>query len=457
VTCAPGTPLRSALETLQAQGVGAIVVVEDERPLGIFTVRDLISRVLLPGLDLETPVGRVMTPSPAALAPANHAFEAALLMAQGGFRHVLVVEDGRLAGVLSERDLFALQRVGVAGIATRIQHARDLEGLQAAAEDIRLLAHNLSLQGATAEQLTRLISKLNDLLTARIIELERRRHRAADAQVFCWLALGSEGRLEQTLNTDQDNGIIFEPREGQTADEARGALLPFAQAVNNALAACGFPLCKGGVMAGNPQWCLSLEEWQATFGDWVFRGDGPVLLNASIFFDFRPLMGEARLATALRNWLNEHVRGHRQFLRLMVQNALGNRPPLGLVRDFVVDGSGDEAHTIEMKLHGTMPFVDAARIFALAAGVDETGTAPRLRAAGTVWKLDPQEVAAWVDSFFYIQQLRLRLHQAQIAGHQPLGNRLDPETLSAVERQALKECFRQAKKLQSRMESFFQF
>ena len=104
-----------------------------------------------------------------------------------------------------------------------------------------------------------------------------------------------------------------------------------------------------------------------------------------------------------------------------------------------------------------MPFVDAARIFALAAGVDETGTAPRLRAAGTVWKLDPQEVAAWVDSFFYIQQLRLRLPRRQIAGHQPLGNRLDPETLSAVERQALKECFRQAKKLQSRMESFFQF
>ncbi|HNQ04227.1 MAG TPA: DUF294 nucleotidyltransferase-like domain-containing protein [Thiobacillaceae bacterium] len=457
VTCAPDTPLRAALEIIQTQGISAIVVAQDGHPLGIFSVRDLIGRVLLPGLDLGVPVRQVMTASPAALAPSDHAFEAAVLMARGDFRHVLVVQNGQLMGVLSERDLFALQRVGVTGIASRIQHARGLEPLRAAAGDIRSLAHNLSLQGATAEQLTHLISKLNDLLTARIIELERARQPAADAQVFCWLALGSEGRLEQTLHTDQDNGILFEPCPGQTAEAARAALLPFARAVNEALAACGFPLCKGGVMASNPKWCLSLEEWQDTFGDWIFRGDAPVLLNASIFFDFRPLTGETRLARALRQWLHEHVRQHRQFLRLMTQNALGNRPPLGLIRDFVVDGSGDETGTIDLKLRGTMPFVDAARIFALAAGVEETGTAARLRAAGTTWKLDPREVAAWVDGFFHIQHLRLRLHQEQITRQQPFSNRLDPTTLSAVERQTLKASLRQAKKLRARMESFFQF
>ncbi len=457
VTCSPDTPLRAALEILKNQGVSAIVISEDGRPQGIFSVRDLIARVLLPGLSLEVPIQQVMTPSPAALAPTDHAFEAALLMAQGNFRHVLVVADGRLLGVLSERDLFALQRVGVTGIVSRIHHATSLPPLQAAAEDIRRLAHNLSLQGATAEQLTRLISKLNDLLTRRIIELELQRHPQAQAQVFCWLALGSEGRLEQTLYTDQDNGLIFELPPGQSAEAARASLLPFARVVNEALAACGFPLCKGEVMASNPKWCLSLEEWQGTFGDWIFRGDAPVLLNASIFFDFRPLMGETRLATALRSWLHEHVREHRQFLRLMVQNALGNRPPLGLIRDFVVDGSGDDAHTIELKLRGAMPFVDAARIFALATGMEETGTAARLLAAGRVWKLDEREVAAWVDGFFHIQQLRLRLHQEQISQQRPFSNRLDPRTLSAVERQTLKASFQQAKRLQSRMESFFQF
>ncbi|MEW5771311.1 MAG: DUF294 nucleotidyltransferase-like domain-containing protein [Pseudomonadota bacterium] len=457
VSCAPDTPLGEALRTMRGEGIGSIVVADQGRPLGIFTVHDLIDRVVLPGTTLDTPMHRLMTPEPKSLAADAHAFEAALLMAEGGIHHVLLVDEGRVVGMVSEKDLFARQRVGVARIATHIRSAGELGTLQAAAADIRQLARNLLLQGVAAEQLTQLISKLNDLLATRIIELEQARHPQLAGLAFCWLALGSEGRLEQTLLTDQDNGLIFLPRDGQTPEATRAELLPFAQAVNEALAACGFPLCKGGIMAGNPQWCLSLEEWQATFGDWIFRGDAPVLLNASIFFDFRPLAGDAALADSLRAWLNARIRDNRQFLRHMVRNALGNRPPLGWMRDFVVDGSGEEAHTIELKLHGATPFVDAARIFALAAGVGETGTAARLRGAGAAWKLDTQEVEAWVDGFHTIQRLRLRVHQAQLAAGHPLGNRLDPASLTAVEHQALKESFRQAKRLQARMESFFQF
>ena len=179
----------------------------------------------------------------------------------------------------------------------------------------------------------------------------------------CWLALGSEGRFEQTLNTDQDNGIIFSPPDGTSADEVRQTLLPLAQRINDALDACGFPLCKGNIMASNPKWCLSLDEWKDTFADWIHRGDAPVLLNATIFFDFRPLFGKQELAHELRAWLNAKIKDNRLFLKHMVQNALGNRPPLGLVRDFVVDGG-----TLDLKLNGIAPFVDAARIFGACGG-----------------------------------------------------------------------------------------
>jgi CBS domain-containing protein len=210
-------------------------------------------------------------------------------------------------------------------------------------------------------------------------------------------------------------------------------------------------------MASNPKWCLALEEWKTTFGDWIFRGDAPVLLNASIFFDFRALAGDMRLAEDLRGWLHEHVKEHRMFLRQMVQNALGNRPPVGLVRDFVVSGEGDEAGTLDLKINGATLFVDAARIFALAAGAESTNTVQRLRAAGETWRLNKQEVEAWVEAFLYIQQMRLGLHQSQIEDGKSLSNRLDPDRLSTVERQGLKEAFRQAKKLQGRLESYFQF
>ncbi len=219
-----------------------------------------------------------------------------------------------------------------------------------------------------AEQLTQFISTFNDLLTVRIIELE---FAASDlgetADGLCWLALGSEGRLEQTLSTDQDNALIFTVPEGMTADQVRAQLLPVARRINESLARCGFPLCRGNVMASNPQWCLSLEEWRGIFLNWIMHGTPEALLHASIFFDFRPLHGAHALAEELRLWLTKIAVDNSLFLRQMAENALRNRPPLGVMRDFVL---GKE-NTLDLKLNGITPFVDAARIFSLATGVNQ--------------------------------------------------------------------------------------
>lgn len=205
-------------------------------------------------------------------------------------------------------------------------------------------------------------------------------------------------------------------------------------------------------MASNPKWCLSMDEWKNTFAGWIHRGDAPVLLNATIFFDFRPLFGRQELAHELRDWLNAKVKDHRLFLKQMVENALGNRPPLGLLHDFVVDGGA-----VDLKLNGITPFVDAARIFALAAGSSETSTIRRLRAAGEAWKLNAADVEAWIEAFLYIQLLRLRLQHEQSERNQALTNRINPDTLNNLDRRILKEAFRQARKLQGVLEKFFSF
>lgn len=457
VACSQDTPVRTALESMRGENVGSILLTgEQGEPVGMFTLKDLLARVALGNCGTDQPMRQVMTPMPFSLPEEATAFEAALAMAQRSIHHVVITRRGRVTGVISEKDLFALQQVGVSRIAATLCAAEDLPTLQQAAMDTRRLARNLMAQGVGAELLTRLVSQLNDHLTQRILYLAFAEAGLEDGG-WCWLALGSEGRFEQTLHTDQDNGLIFAVPPGSHADDLRTAFLATTRRINAWLDACGFPLCKGEIMAMNPKWCLSQEEWQDAFGEWLFRGDAPVLLNASIFFDFRALAGDTRLASALRSWLNGRIKENRRFLRLMTENALGNRPPLGLVRDFVVDGEGGEANTFDLKLHGATPFVDAARIFALAAGVDVTGTVPRLRAAGEIWRLNAQEVEAWVESFLFIQQLRLGLHRTQLEAGRPLGNRLNPEHLSTVERQGLKEAFRQARKLQNRLESFFQF
>lgn len=460
VTCLPDASVREVLQSMHELGIGSMVAVEEEMPVGIFTLHDLLSRVALTRIDLDQPIIEMMSTRLFTLPPQAFAYEAALVMAKEAVRHVLVTDQGKLVGVVSEKDLFTLQRVGLRQISTAIRQAGDLEMLRQCAGDIQYLARNMLAQGVAAEQLTQFISTLNDVLTTRIIELELERARAEPEWLdidFCWLALGSEGRYEQTMNTDQDNGIIFVTPQNMTPAQVRERLLPFAAAINAALDSCGFPLCKGDIMASNPKWCLSLSEWKNRFAQWIARGDAKVLLNASIFFDFRPTFGNHDLARELRHWLNGKVRQNRMFMRKMVENALGNHPPLSLLRNFRVDKKGENQNTLDLKMNGVTPFVDAARIFALASDSTETGTVQRLRGAAKAWRMDQAETETWIESFLYIQLLRLRLQHQQTEKAQVMSNRINPETLNALDQHILKETFRQARMLQDILEKYFSF
>jgi CBS domain-containing protein len=446
VTCAPESSIREALQQMEDHGVGAMVAVDDSTPIGILTLHDVLSRVALAQADLDRPVISIMSRELTTLPPHAPAYEAALAMARQGIRHVLVTDNGRLTGVVSEKDLFSLQRVGLSQISTTIRHAANLTLLKQCARDIQQLARNMLAQGVAAEQLTQIITTLNDLLTTRVIELELQNSPVQNIE-FCWLALGSEGRFEQTLNSDQDNGIIFALKDSEDPTALREVLLPFAKHINLALAECGFPLCGGDVMASNPKWCLSLKEWQDTFDKWIYHGAPMDLLHSTIFFDFRPLYGAVHLGRALRGWLQEAAPKNSRFLHQLAVNALRNRPPLGMMRDFVTG----EDNTIDLKLNGITPFVDAARIFSLAIGGAQTNTVQRLREIAAPLGISRRDIDAYCDAFLYIQLLRLRLHHAQSEDGSSLSNRVDPDTLNNLDRRILKEAFRQVRKLQTKL------
>ncbi|MGH6624376.1 MAG: DUF294 nucleotidyltransferase-like domain-containing protein, partial [Burkholderiaceae bacterium] len=341
--------------------------------VGILTQTDLIGRVILPQVPMAAPVSQVMTRDVFTLDATDTAASASLLMAEHAVRHVPVLQsDGsrrRVAGVVSERDLFALQRMTLRQLATAIRRAGSVAELVAVAADVRRLSHHLVAQGVASAQLTRLISHLNDQLTARLLVLGCEKHAIA-SNTFCWLSFGSEGRSEQTIATDQDNGLLFD-----AAAASRERLLLFANWVNEALAACGFPLCKGNIMARNPAWCLSDAEWSTQFSRWIERGDPEALLSSSIFFDLRPLFGRNELALRLRTEVIAEAQANRRFLKQMADNAGRNRvPTVGRLVDALFD---PVAGRIDLKMNGTVPFVDAARIWALDVGLQETNTSAR--------------------------------------------------------------------------------
>jgi CBS domain-containing protein len=462
ITCRREDSLRDAFSRMHGAHVGSILVTEPdgqggETVVGILTRTDLIGRVILPEVPLATPIGELMSTGVLTLDAQATASDAVLMMAEHSIRHVPVVQTRGAAtqviGVVSERELFTLQRLSVQQLATAIRRATDAEALASVAADIRRLSHHLVAQGVAAAQMTRVISHLNDQLTVRLLTLACDRY-GVDAESFCWLALGSEGRSEQTIATDQDNGIIYQPETARPE-----ALAALAAWVNDALAACGFPLCTGEVMARNPKWLLPAAGWEALFADWIGSGNPDALLNASIFFDFRGLFGNKALAQALRESVTQRAQKNLRFLKQMSDNALRNTPPPApTVFDRLLGEDLGKA-PMDLKLHGTVPFVDAARIWALAAGLAETNTAERLRQLAAAGRLPAEDAAAWIDAFEFCQLLRLRAQhwraEGGAAAHEGNPNLVDPARLSALDRRIVQEAFRQGRRIQQRLELDF--
>jgi CBS domain-containing protein len=457
VSVTPETPLREALETMSRIGIGSMVVTDaDKKPVGIFTRSDLLDRVVLADLPLTAPISQAMSASPFTLEEHATAYDAMLAMATHGIRHVLVTDHaGSLTGVVSERDLFALQRVGLRQIRQTIESAANVESLKQSAADVRQLSFNMLAQGIGAEQLTQFISALNDALTRRVIQLNLDKH-SFDGIDWAWLAFGSEGRDEQTFSTDQDNGIVFLVPEGMDKDALKQRFLDFALDTNKDLDAVGFPLCKGNIMASNPQWCMTLEEWKGQFSKWIRTPEPKALLNATIFFDFRTLFGNGELADSMRRHLLSQASATPVFLQAMARNALEVGPPLGKIRDFVTDLEVDHPGKIDLKKYGSRIFVDVARIYALATGVHNTNSIQRLRLASQRLSPKPEEITAVLDALNFIPLLRLQHQYLEGEPGRQGDNLIDPEKLNELDRRILKESFRQARKIQSRLKLDYQ-
>ena len=448
VTCAPQTPLRQALERMHKKRIGSMLVTDPAgAPVGILTRYDILGRITLAQVPLDAPISQVMVHPVLSLTTENTAQDAALLMSRRGMRHVPVTRDGVAVGMVSERDLFAMQRQSLKNVSTALRAAPDVATLKLIALDMRRLARSLLGQGVQARQLTALISHLNDVLTEQLLKLKAAEH-GVDLDRLCWLCLGSEGRDEQTIATDQDNALIL---PNDTSDESREVIRAFARDVNLALDACGYPLCNGGIMAGEPDCCLTLDEWRERFGHWIAQGSPQDLLNASIYFDFRALAGDKLLAGALRQEVTMSAQRTPRFLKQLALNALTRSVPLNWRGAVDTDHRG----TVDLKLQGTAIFVDAARIYSLAHGVDQTNTRKRLELVGNLLKLADTEYGAWVGGFEFLQILRLRLQlESQVLPDGP--NRIVVAILNDIDKRILRESFRVARQLQQRMQLDYQ-
>jgi CBS domain-containing protein len=452
LTCPPGTLVRQAAGQMRSHRVGSILIVSDGRVVGIVTDTDLRNKIVAEGASADTPIDGIMSAPVYSIGAQTPVFDALMEMSRRRIHHLVVTRDSDpdspLIGTLSDEDIAHAKGMNPAATIKRLEKARSIEELarirtEADGHLLRLYQH-----GIQCEDLTEVITEINDHLTVRLLKLAEEHQRAEhpDQAVdlrWTWLTLGSKGRREMGLTGDQDNALLYEdpsgPEEQAQADKWFGAI---ARRVVMGLAACGFTLCKGGVMATNPKWRQPLAKWKRIFRKWILEPEPKALMHSSIFFDLRPLSGHAELAGELTDDLCDALRSERGVLTFMTHNALIFRPPLSFFRRFVVDRSGEYRNSFDLKLHGLTPVVDMARVLALDAHYfDSSNTFDRLEHVGGHLDGASTIAASASDALRYLHDMRLAHHLNQIEAGEKPDNHINPETLSKTQQQMLRAVF----------------
>lgn len=446
VTCAPNTSAADVARTMSREGVGSVIVLADGRPIGIVTDRDLRRKVVAEARDARATVARDLMSSPLVTVLADaFVLDALVAMTRRGIHHLGVMADGVLRGVVSSSDVLRLELPHPVAVSRAIAGAPSLPALSALAADVTAIVRRLVGAGASAYDVGALVAELNDQLVQRVLDLTTASLAAAADHPpvpYSWLAFGSEARREQTLRTDQDNGLVYaDPAPDQEA-AAAAYYARFGEAAVRGLVAVGFPPCPGNVMASNPAWCRPLNGWLESFARWLDHPLPSEVLAACIHFDVRPLGPMPRLGEELRAFIATEAPKRRVFLALLARDVVARRPPLTLFGRVATRGG-----RVDVKA-AAMPFVGAARVDALELGLSEVNTVDRVRAAGARGLYGAAETREIADAYQHVLRLRLVHQLAQLDQGLMPDNRVDASRLSRADDLLLRDALRTVRRVQ---------
>jgi CBS domain-containing protein len=379
-------------------------------------------------------------------------YEAHLAMIAKDIRHLAIENsESQIVGIISRRDLLLAQAQSPSFTIFEIATASKVKDVFEKHKKLPNIINGFLESGATVKNITRYITTFSDTILNKLVEFALDELGPAPCR-FAFMIMGSEGRREQTLKTDQDNAIIFEDISDKTIiEQVQKYFLNFGEKVCGWLDKSGFEYCRGEIMAKNPKWCQPLSVWKKYFSAWIFTAAPEDLLESSIFFDFRGGYGDMELINALKNFLNDSLIGWAGFFRHLTENALYYKPPLGFFGNILVESKGKYRDTFDIKA-AMMPVIDFARIYSLKHHVEETNTQERL------FKLHLLKVLTWEEyneleqAYSFLMQLRFR-HQVKMASHEkvPPDNFVNLKKLSRIEQTMLKEIFKRIDKFQSKL------
>ncbi len=461
ITCRENDLVTSAARVLTKNRISSLVVVDKSNiPVGILTESDLVSRILSRGeCQPDLKVREVMTPNPVSLPPDAFFYQALLTMIKNQVKQLPIIENNKLIGIVTLRDLVQSRSTGAITTVSNIESETSIEGLKKASNGIDNVLKALIAEKASAKEICEVMTEFYDRLTKKVIEISEKQLLAegfgAPPVDYCWITMGSSGRKEQITRTDQDNGIIYDDSDPTKWEAAENYFSRLAEKVVDGLYQCGFALCKGNVMATNPQWRKPYKEWIETVSFWVQEPHSEMLRNFTIFLDFRPVHGTADLAHRLRKAVIRMIQDNPIVLHFLARDDLSHGVPLGLFKQFITDKSEKHKGEIDIKGSALVHIVDCIRIFSIRDGIAATNTFERIKeltANGTLPKDDAEFIEAAYETLMTFRN-RENLRKSSI-GLAP-DNYLNPYKLSKREQSVLKEAFKAINRLQNFTGSYF--
>jgi CBS domain-containing protein len=453
--CRPQDEITAVAAKMSNSGVSSLVVVDDTgQPVGLITEKDLVSKVLARGdFVRRLKASDIMSTNLLTVPPQAFYYEALLIMVKNKAKHVLVTDEDKLVGIVTLRDLIVSRSSGALSIVNSIEKQNTIDGLAKASIEIDKVLQALVAEKASSQEILILITEFFDRLTRKVIQVCEREMISEGygppPVAYSWITMGSSGRQEQFVKTDQDNGIIYENIPPEKEEEVARYFHILAEKIVEGLFLCGFAKCKGNVMASNPFWCRSFNQWRDGINQWISKLDSENVRMMTIFLDFRHVYGKKSLCDLLRNYVTRSFQKSSTVLLFLAKDDLGHRVPLNFFKQIVTEKSKERRNHVNLKGAACVHMVDCLRIFSLREGIVETNTFKRLDELSKRNVFSEEDMDLFQVAYETLMMMRIRQSLMQInRGEQP-DNYVNPDELNKRDKAALREAFLAADRLQN--------
>jgi CBS domain-containing protein len=437
--------------------IGSIIIHENRKPIGIVTDKDLRSKIATGLYSIDVTIDKIMS-SPVITVSDNLSIaEAQIMMLKHNVSHLCVTKDGtndsEITGIITEHDIVVAQANNPGVLLKQSKRAQKSADLREVREKLTdLIQHSLD-KNVPISHITSIVGEINLAITKRAIELAIHKIGTPPPSKFAWMNIGSQGRKEQLILTDQDNAIVFEDVPDEKHDTVKKYFIDLAEKVTKTLNKVGYDYCLDEMIASNPLWCKSLTDWQLQFKGWINAPGEKGILMCTIFFDYDFVYGNEDLVDAISNTIHEETNDNQLFFAYLGADALKNPPPLGFFRQFLVESDGEHKDTFDLKGRALMPLIDAARILSLSKGIKNV--ANTISRYSKLAELEPQNAPIYetcADAF--AELLKFRTEEG--LKNETDGRYLNLSELSKLDKVKLKNDFQPISDIQEVIKNKFQ-